>query len=79
MPLTAPLTRTPRFVRSVARDLLLLAVPHGGQQHARRNAWAGMSRDAGLARDRRAAEAAVDAALLRAYARDALADGTGLR
>ena len=31
-------------------------LPHGGQHRARQNAWAGMSRDAALMRDRREAE-----------------------
>lgn len=37
-------------------------VPHGGQHRARQNAWAGMSRDAALGRDRREAERALLAA-----------------
>jgi len=49
--LLAPLRRT-------TRSLLLFAVPHGGQQVARRNAWASMSVDAARARGRREAEAA---------------------
>ena len=66
MPLTAPLSRT----SSCLQALLLLAVPHGGQAIARRNAWAGMSADAARGRDRRQAEAALAAADVRAYARD---------
>ena len=34
-------------------------LPHGGQHRARQNAWAGMSRDAALMRDRREAERAL--------------------
>jgi len=49
--LLAPLRRT-------TLSLLLFAVPHGGQQAARRNAWASMSPDAARARGRREAEAA---------------------
>jgi hypothetical protein len=47
----APLCRT-------TVSLLLFAVPHGGQQAARRNAWACMSADASRARGRRDADAA---------------------
>ena len=54
-------------------DLLLLALPGGGQTTARRNAWAGMSADAARGRERRLAEAALAAADVRAYARR---DGT---
>ena len=46
-------------IRSLLQDVLLVALPAGGQQAARRHAWAGMSRDAATARARRAAEAAV--------------------
>jgi hypothetical protein len=54
-------------------DLLLLALPAGGQATARRNAWAGMSADAARGRERRQAESALAAADVRAYARR---DGT---
>ena len=37
-------------------------LPHGGQHRARQNAWAGMSRDAALVRDRREAERALASA-----------------
>lgn len=73
MSLTAPLRRS----SSVAQSLTLLLLPHGGQAHARRNAWAGMSADAARGRDRRAAEAAMSVADVRAHARTALRDGTG--
>ena len=46
--------------------LLSVALPSGGQTTARRNAWAGMSASASSGRDRRQAEAAIDAAELRA-------------
>ena len=72
MPLTTPL----RLAPSLAQRLLLILLPHGGQAHARRNAWAGMSADASVGRDRRAAEAALALADRRAYARTALRDGT---
>lgn len=44
------------------QDLVLTALPHGGQRAARRNAWAGMSRDAARSRARREAQAALAAA-----------------
>ncbi len=46
--------------------LLSVALPAGGQTTARRNAWAGMSASAASGRDRWQAEAALDAAELRA-------------
>ena len=48
-------------------SLLLTVLPHGS---ARQNAWASMSADAGWARNRREADAAMDRALLRARARE---------
>ena len=39
--------------------LQCLLLPHGGQHRARQNAWAGMSRDAALIRDRREVERAL--------------------
>jgi len=72
VPLTIPLRRS----SSRAQSLVLLLVPHGGQAHARRNAWAGMSADAAVGRDRREAEAALAAAEARAHARSLLRDGT---
>jgi len=47
------------------QQVVLAVFPHGGQGHARRNAWAGMVSDSSLARNRR--EAAV--ALAQAQAR----------
>jgi hypothetical protein len=44
------------------QQLALTVFPHGGQGHARRNAWAGMVSDASLARNRRDADAAMAAA-----------------
>lgn len=43
-------------------DLLMTALPGGGQRTARRNAWAAMSADAARARARREAGAALAAA-----------------
>ena len=56
-------------IHSHLQDLLLSAWPGGGQQVARRNAWASMSADAARARARREAEAAQAAALLRSAQR----------
>jgi hypothetical protein len=50
---------------SVLKTLFLLALPAGGQQAARRNAWAGMSADSARSRARREA----DTALARSIAR----------
>ena len=41
------------------QQLALTIFPHGGQGHARRNAWAGMVSDASVARMRREADAAM--------------------
>ncbi len=49
-----------------ARDLVLLALPHGGQMAARRNAWAGMAENATRARAQREADAAMARAVVRA-------------
>lgn len=46
----------------VARTLLMIALPGGGQRTARRNAWVGMSRDAAQGRARREADRALDQA-----------------
>ena len=62
---TAPLPRASRV-----QALVMLALPHGGQAVARRNAWAGMSADAARSRERRQAESALAAADVRAYATD---------
>jgi len=50
-----------RRTTTTARDLLLLALPHGGQLTARRNAWASMSE--GSARARRDAAQAMAVAI----------------
>ena len=50
---------------SLVQDLILCALPQGGQRTARRNAWAGMSADAARSRATREAEAAMAAAVLR--------------
>ena len=44
---------------SVLKTLFLLALPSGGQQVARRNAWAGMSADSARSRARREADFAL--------------------
>ena len=44
----------------------LTLMPHGGQRSARRNAWASMSSDSALARQRRDADAAMARAVERA-------------
>jgi hypothetical protein len=52
----------PGTVRRMSRTvegLALLALPHGGQQVARRNAWASMAADSARARARREADAAL--------------------
>jgi hypothetical protein len=49
--------------RSALPSLLLMVLPQGGQLVARRNAWAGMARDAQLARARRDAGRAIDLAV----------------
>ena len=51
-------------------SVVITVLPHGGQRDARRNAWASMSADAQLARQRREADAAMDRAVLRARARE---------
>jgi hypothetical protein len=56
------------------QDLLLLALPAGGQSAARRNAWAAMSEGAARARSRREAATALGEATARAAGRRA---GTG--
>jgi hypothetical protein len=48
----------PRTGLALGRSLLLTVAPQGGQQVARRNAWAGMSDDGARARARREAEQA---------------------
>jgi hypothetical protein len=48
---------------AVAQGLLLAVLPQGGQHGARRNAWAGMARDAQLSRARRDAGRAMDLAV----------------
>jgi hypothetical protein len=49
-------------IPTLLQDLVLTALPGGGQRTARRNAWAGMSGDAARSRARREAEAALAAA-----------------
>ena len=60
-------------IPSLLQDLLLAALPGGGQRTARRNAWAAMSADAVRARGRREA----DAAMARASAPAQRSSGTG--
>lgn len=58
--------RLVRLARAAARDVLLTAVPHGGQRAARRNAWVGMSADAARSRAGREAATAIRDAEVRA-------------
>lgn len=51
---------------TLINTLFLTAFPHGGQQAARRNAWAAMSADSARARTRREADAALVQAALAA-------------
>ncbi|MCU1591753.1 MAG: hypothetical protein JWP11_3009 [Frankiales bacterium] len=55
-------TRLVHRTASTSQSALLLLLPHGGQNLARRNAWASMSADAGRARARREADAAMSRA-----------------
>ena len=59
MSLLGPVRRTSR----TAQQLALLVSPHGGQQAARRNAWASMAADSARARARREADAAMSLAV----------------
>ena len=59
MTLPGTVRRIPRTLEGLA----LFALPHGGQQAARRNAWASMAEDATRARARREADAALTAAV----------------
>jgi hypothetical protein len=52
-------TRLIHRATSTSQSTLLFVLPHGGQNLARRNAWASMSVDAGRARARREAAAAL--------------------
>lgn len=56
---------SPVSLLSTVQELLLQTLPHGGQRGARRNAWASMSADASMARARREAASALDAATTR--------------
>lgn len=56
---------SPLSMLSALRELMLQTMPHGGQRGARRNAWASMSADASMARARREAASALDAAARR--------------
>ena len=67
--MTVPSLRT---TARTLQGLALLAVPHGGQQAARRNAWAAMAADSARARARREADAAMNRAVA-AAGRTALA------
>ncbi len=46
-------------VQNALRRAALGAFPHGGQKVARRNAWAGMTADAAMAKDRQEADTAL--------------------
>jgi hypothetical protein len=65
MSVHASLRRTTR----AAQALLLMALPHGGQLAARRNAWAAMSAGSARTRELREADAAMSAAIGRARRR----------
>ena len=67
MTLPGTVRRIPRTLEGLA----LFALPHGGQQAARRNAWAAMAADSTRARARREAELALDVAVSAAAARTA--------
>ena len=58
----SPITTIRRTSRAV-EGLVLFALPHGGQQAARRNAWAGMAADSARARARRDADLAMSRAI----------------
>ena len=58
-PRTLPMTHLLVRARTVSGAALLLAVPHGGQRVARRNAWDGLTEGAGRSRARQEAQAAV--------------------
>ena len=55
-----------RRTAAVSQQLLMAALPHGGQRVARRNAWASMAADAALTRARREAAEAMDWAIAQA-------------
>lgn len=57
------------LISPLVQDLLLTALPGGGQRTARRNAWAGMAADAARTRARREAEAALEVAVRNAERR----------
>jgi len=57
------------LIAPIVQDLLLTALPGGGQRTARRNAWAGMSADASRSRSRREAETALEVAVRNAQRR----------
>jgi hypothetical protein len=69
MSLHSAVRRTSRTVQ----QLTLLALPHGGQQAARRNAWASMAADSTRARARREADLAMTLAVARSGATQAAA------
>jgi hypothetical protein len=58
-----PVLGTVRRTTNTIQGLALLALPHGGQQVARRNAWASMSADSTRARARREAAVAINRAI----------------
>jgi hypothetical protein len=61
--LPPPVSRSFAAGLGAAQSLLLVVLPQGGQQAARRNAWSGMARDARLARAHRDAGRAMDRAV----------------
>lgn len=56
-------TRLLHRTTSTGQSALLFVLPHGGQNLARRNCWASMSADAGRARARHEADAAMSEAV----------------
>ena len=61
-PRTLPMSHLLLRARTISGAALLLAVPHGGQRVARRNAWAGVAEGLDRARAHREAQVAVDVA-----------------
>jgi hypothetical protein len=74
LPLSAFVSLPARMTRTgaaITAEVLLSALPHGGQRSARRNAWAAMVADHAAGRQRREAERATTEAQARAARREA--------
>ena len=56
-------THLVRRTTSHSKAAFLMVLPHGGQELARRNAWASMAADVARARARREADVAMDRAI----------------